>query len=50
MGHKTLGGSWRCVEEMGVGLGVWSWPIVGTNKVGGENCPNCAWSKEFGEV
>jgi hypothetical protein len=50
VGHKTLGGNWGRVEEIGVGWGVWSWPIVGTNKVGGEKCLNYAWSKGFGKV
>jgi hypothetical protein len=43
---------WRLsVEEnMGVGCGVWSWPIVGTIRVGGEKCPSYAWSRGFGKV
>jgi hypothetical protein len=50
VGHKTLGGGWRHVEEMGVGWGVWSRPTVGTNRVGGGKCSSCAWLKEFGKV
>jgi hypothetical protein len=50
MEHKTLNGSWGCVEEMGVGWGVWSWPTIGTNRVGGGKCLSCAWSKGFGKM
>jgi len=50
MGEKTLSGGWECVEKMGVGWGVWSWPVVGTNKMGREKCSSCAWSREFGKM
>ncbi len=35
MGCEPLGGGWKRVEKMGVGWGVWSKLIVGTNRVGG---------------
>ncbi len=50
MGHKTLGGGWGRVQEMGVGWGVWSWPILRTNSVGVRKCFSCAWMKGFGKV
>ncbi len=50
MGHNTLGGGWRHVDEMGVGWGVWSRPTVGTKKAGGGKCPSYAWSKGFGKM
>jgi hypothetical protein len=50
MGHKTLGGGWELVEKMEVGWGVWSWPTIGTNKVGREKCLSCAWLKVFGKM
>jgi hypothetical protein len=28
---------------MGVGWGVWSWPTMGTNRMGRGKCPKCAW-------
>jgi len=50
VGQKTIGEGWEHVEDMGVGWGVWSWPTIGTNRVGRGNCPSYAWSKGFGKM
>jgi hypothetical protein len=50
VGHDTLGGGWKHVEEMGVGWEVWSWQTIRTNREGGEKCPSYAWSKRFGKM
>jgi hypothetical protein len=47
---ETLGEGYECVEEMGVGWGVWFWAPVGAHKVEGEKSPTCAWSRGFGKV
>jgi hypothetical protein len=49
MGQKNYKKLKTCWRDRGR-LGVWSWPTIGTNKMGGEKCPNCAWSMGFGKV
>jgi hypothetical protein len=43
---------WRfeCVEEMGVGRGVWFWATIGVDKMERGKGPTCAQSRGFGKV
>ncbi len=50
MGQDTLGGSCKHVEEIKVGLGVWSCTTRGVVEWKGEKGPTCAWSRGFGKM
>jgi hypothetical protein len=40
----------KCAKEMGVGWGVWSWAIIGANRVEGGKGFACALSKGFNKM
>jgi hypothetical protein len=50
MGQETLGGGCEHVEEMGVGLGIWSWLTIKVDRVEGGKGFTYAWSREFGKM
>jgi hypothetical protein len=50
VGQESLGGGCRHVRDMGVGWGVWSWIIVGADRVKRGKGPKCALFKGIGKV
>ncbi len=50
MGQEALGGGYKHVGRMGVGWRVWSWAIIGVNKVKGGEGFTCVLFKGNGKM
>ncbi len=50
MWQKVLGGGSRCVGRMGVGWGVWSWAIIGVDRMQGGEGFTCVLFKGIGKI
>jgi hypothetical protein len=50
MGQETLGASYKHVEEMVIGWGVWSWATIGVDRVEGGKGSTYVSSKGFGKM